>query len=92
MCAIRSSQIRSLPENSYHAFVLLFLVIIITSIFIYKIDEEVAKLLKLKAQLGEDGPHKFTLKTPKVCCHLLKQQSRIFTKLHLIDLFQSSNQ
>ncbi|XP_064607651.1 histidine--tRNA ligase-like isoform X2 [Liolophura sinensis] len=29
------------------------------------ITEEVAKLLELKAQLGEDGPKKFTLKTPK---------------------------
>lgn len=31
-----------------------------------QITEEVAKLLELKAQLGEDGPKKFTLKTPKV--------------------------
>lgn len=32
-----------------------------------QIDEEVAKLLQLKAQLGgEDGKHQFVLKTPKV--------------------------
>lgn len=32
-----------------------------------QIEEEVAKLLKLKAQLGPDeGKHKFVLKTPKV--------------------------
>lgn len=30
-----------------------------------KINEEVAKLLELKAQLGEDGPKKFVLKCPK---------------------------
>ena len=30
-----------------------------------QIDEEVAKLLALKAQLGEDQPSKFVLKTPK---------------------------
>ncbi|KAF6728509.1 Histidine--tRNA ligase, cytoplasmic [Oryzias melastigma] len=30
-----------------------------------QIDEEVAKLLQLKAQLGEDGKHQFVLKTPK---------------------------
>lgn len=30
-----------------------------------KIDEEVAKLLQLKAQLSEDEPHKFVLKTAK---------------------------
>ncbi|KAH7968702.1 hypothetical protein HPB52_010685 [Rhipicephalus sanguineus] len=30
-----------------------------------KIDEEVAKLLQLKAQLAEDEPHKFVLKTAK---------------------------
>lgn len=31
-----------------------------------KVEEEVAKLLALKAQLGDDGPKKFVLKTPKV--------------------------
>lgn len=32
-----------------------------------QIEEEVAKLLKLKAQLGHDeGKQKFVLKTPKV--------------------------
>ncbi|XP_064481389.1 histidine--tRNA ligase-like isoform X2 [Ornithodoros turicata] len=30
-----------------------------------KIDEEVAKLLQLKALLADDEPHKFVLKTPK---------------------------
>ncbi|XP_059165012.1 histidine--tRNA ligase, cytoplasmic-like isoform X3 [Physella acuta] len=30
-----------------------------------KVDEEVKKLLDLKKQLGDDGPKKFTLKTPK---------------------------
>lgn len=30
-----------------------------------KIQEEVARLLELKAQLGEDGPKKFVLKCPK---------------------------
>ncbi|XP_076446744.1 histidine--tRNA ligase, cytoplasmic-like isoform X3 [Babylonia areolata] len=30
-----------------------------------KIDEEVSKLLALKAQLGDNGPKKFVLKTPK---------------------------
>lgn len=37
-----------------------------------QIDEEVAKLLALKAQLGDDGKAQFVLKTPKVrlkyCC------------------------
>ena len=32
----------------------------------FQIDEEVAKLLALKAQLGDNGPKKFVLKTPKV--------------------------
>ncbi|KAL1432762.1 hypothetical protein MTO96_012968 [Rhipicephalus appendiculatus] len=32
---------------------------------IAQIDEEVAKLLQLKAQLTEDEPHKFVLKTAK---------------------------
>ncbi len=31
-----------------------------------QIDEEVAKLLQLKAQLGDEGTKKFLLKTPKV--------------------------
>uniref|UniRef100_A0A3Q0S4N5 WHEP-TRS domain-containing protein n=1 Tax=Amphilophus citrinellus TaxID=61819 RepID=A0A3Q0S4N5_AMPCI len=31
-----------------------------------QIDEEVAKLLELKAQLGDDGKNQFVLKTPKV--------------------------
>lgn len=32
-----------------------------------QIDEEVAKLLELKDQLGgDDGKHQFVLKTPKV--------------------------
>ena len=31
-----------------------------------QIGEEVAKLLELKAQLGDDAPKKFVLKTPKV--------------------------
>ncbi|PVD34974.1 hypothetical protein C0Q70_06255 [Pomacea canaliculata] len=30
-----------------------------------QVEEEVAKLLALKAQLGDDGPKKFVLKTPK---------------------------
>ncbi|KAJ0049831.1 hypothetical protein NL108_003601, partial [Boleophthalmus pectinirostris] len=30
-----------------------------------QIDEEVAKLLELKAKLGDDGKHQFVLKTPK---------------------------
>ncbi|KAK7473509.1 hypothetical protein BaRGS_00035262, partial [Batillaria attramentaria] len=30
-----------------------------------KVEEEVSKLLELKAQLGDDGPKKFVLKTPK---------------------------
>uniref|UniRef100_A0A3Q4GPY9 WHEP-TRS domain-containing protein n=1 Tax=Neolamprologus brichardi TaxID=32507 RepID=A0A3Q4GPY9_NEOBR len=37
-----------------------------------QIDEEVAKLLELKARLGDDGKTQFVLKTPKVrlkyCC------------------------
>lgn len=35
-------------------------------ITMFQIGEEVAKLLELKAQLGDDGPKKFVLKTPKV--------------------------
>jgi hypothetical protein len=31
-----------------------------------QIDEEVAKLLELKAQIKDDGPQKFQLKVPKV--------------------------
>lgn len=41
-------------------------------LFMSQIDEEVAKLLELKAQLGgDDGKHQFVLKTAKVrpkCC------------------------
>lgn len=41
-------------------------------VFVLQIDEEVAKLLQLKAQLGDDGKHTFVLKTAKVrsqfCC------------------------
>ena len=34
---------------------------------VLQIDEEVARLLQLKAQLGgDDGKHQFVLKTPKV--------------------------
>lgn len=36
-------------------------------LFMSQIDEEVAKLLELKAQLGgDDGKHQFVLKTAKV--------------------------
>lgn len=35
--------------------------------YVLQIDEEVAKLLELKAQLGgDDGKHQFVLKTAKV--------------------------
>lgn len=44
-------------------------------VFVLQIDEEVAKLLELKAQLGgDDGKHQFVLKTAKVgakCCYVL---------------------
>lgn len=37
---------------------------------VLQIDEEVAKLLELKAKLGgDDGKHQFVLKTPKVRPH-----------------------
>lgn len=37
------------------------------SLFLHQIAKEVAKLLEMKAQLGGDeGKHKFVLKTPKV--------------------------
>lgn len=40
------------------------------SLFHPQIAKEVAKLLEMKAQLGEDeGKHKFVLKTPKVTLH-----------------------
>lgn len=35
-------------------------------ILLSQINEEVAKLLELKAQVAEDGPKKFVLKCPKV--------------------------
>ncbi len=44
------------------------------SLSLCQISEEVAKLLELKAQLGDDQPKKFVLKCPKVrlpgcvCC------------------------
>lgn len=43
-----------------------------------QIEEEVAKLLKLKAQLGPDeGKQKFVLKTPKVNIIPLRRKSLI---------------
>ncbi|MED6269348.1 Histidine--tRNA ligase, cytoplasmic [Characodon lateralis] len=39
----------------------------VSGITVAQIDEEVSKLLELKARLGgDDGKHQFVLKTPKV--------------------------
>ena len=48
-----------------------------------QVDEEIAKLLELKAQVpNEDGPaQKFVLKTPKVrCCIFTFHENKIATK------------
>ncbi|KAK2169760.1 hypothetical protein LSH36_7g11026 [Paralvinella palmiformis] len=46
-----------------------------------QVSEEVAKLLKLKAQLGEDGPKKFVLKCPKGTRDYTPQQMAIREKV-----------
>ena len=50
----------------------------------FQIGEEVAKLLELKAQLGDEGSKKFVLKCPKVCNILLLPSFQLCLQLHLL--------
>lgn len=57
------------------------------SLFPHQIAKEVAKLLEMKAQLGGDeGKHKFVLKTPKVTTpvhtHLHASVCRTYSHVH----------
>lgn len=53
-----------------------------SGVFLSQIEEEVAKLLKLKAQLGQDeGKQKFVLKTPKVSYSCERPQREVLISL-----------
>lgn len=55
------------PTSRQHSMYYVHKVILSVYVSVLKIDEEVAKLLELKAQLGgDDGKHQFVLKTAKV--------------------------